>query len=159
MAAFLGDHPMVLTSPIHWGIPLKLGFTNSLSYPLFMVPTLKSFAWPLQSWAINYSWGYTFSNGLPWPLTVPSSAVLHDTFMPSKPVPPGWLLHITKSSLQLGSLCKTASLCSQKTLPRNFHLSDAGFFIITVYFLAPANQHQLSQSFFPFLTLEPESHG
>jgi hypothetical protein len=31
MAAVLGDYPMVLTSPIHWGIPFQLGFTNSLS--------------------------------------------------------------------------------------------------------------------------------
>jgi hypothetical protein len=140
---------MVLTSPIHWCIPLKLGFTNSLSYPLFMVPNCKSFAWPLQSWDINYSWGYTFSNGLPWPLTVPSSAVLHDNFMRSKPVPPGWFLHITKSSCSrrynLGYLWNTVCLCSQKTLPRRFHLSDAGLFIITANFLAPANQHQLSQ--------------
>ena len=36
----------------------------------------------------------------------------------------------------------THSLCSQKTLPRKFHLSDAGLFLITANFLAPANQHQ-----------------
>lgn len=39
----------------------------------------------------------------------------------------------------------THSLCSQKTLPRRFHLSDAGLFLITANFLAPANQHQYSQ--------------
>ena len=33
-------------------------------------------------------------------------------------------------------------LCSQKTLPRRCHLNDAGFFLITANFLAPANQHQ-----------------
>ena len=30
-AAVLGDHSMVLASPIHWGIRLQLGFTSSLS--------------------------------------------------------------------------------------------------------------------------------
>lgn len=44
----------------------------------------------------------------------------------------------------LGYLWNTASLCSQKTLPI-FHLSDAGLFLITTNFLAPANQHQLFQ--------------
>jgi hypothetical protein len=76
------------------------------------------------------------------------SAVLHDTFMFSKPVPPGCLLHITKSShstrYNLGYLWNTASLCSQKTIPR-FQLSDAGLFLIIANFLAPANQHQFSQ--------------
>ena len=75
-----------------------------------------------------------------------ASAVLHDTFMPSKPVPPGWLLHITKSCCStrhnIGYFWNTASLCSQKTLPRRCHLNDAGLFLITANFLAPANQHQ-----------------
>jgi hypothetical protein len=34
-------------------------------------------------------------------------------------------------------------LWSQKTLSR-VHLSDAGHFLITANFLAPANKHQLS---------------
>ena len=38
--AVLGDHPMVLASPIHWGLSLQQGFTNSLSQALFMVPSL-----------------------------------------------------------------------------------------------------------------------
>jgi hypothetical protein len=50
---------------------LELGFTNS-SEALFMVPSLNSFAWPLQSWAINCNWGYTFTNGLQRSLTMPS---------------------------------------------------------------------------------------
>lgn len=29
-----------------------------------------------------------------------ASAAVHDPFMPAKPVPPGWLLHIAKSSYQ-----------------------------------------------------------
>jgi hypothetical protein len=44
MADVLGDHPVVLTAPIPKGVPLKLGFINSLSMALFMVPSLKSFA-------------------------------------------------------------------------------------------------------------------
>ena len=32
-----------------------------------------------------------------------------------------------------------------QTLPRRYHLKDAGLFLITTNFLAPANQHQLSQ--------------
>jgi hypothetical protein len=36
----------------------------------------------------------------------------------------------------------TQPLCSQKTLPRRFHLSDASPFLITANFLAQANQHQ-----------------
>ena len=39
----------------------------------------------------------------------------------------------------------TQPLCSQKTLPRIFHLNGAGLFLISVNFLAPANQHQQSQ--------------
>ena len=31
LAAVLGDHPMVLASPIHWGVPLQLGITNNPS--------------------------------------------------------------------------------------------------------------------------------
>ena len=36
----------------------------------------------------------------------------------------------------------TQPLCSQKTVPRRCHLSDAGLFLITDNFLAPANKHQ-----------------
>jgi hypothetical protein len=78
-----------------------------------------------------------------------TSVVLHDPFMPSKPVPPGRLLYITKYSCsmryKLGYLWNTASLCFQKTIPRRFHLNDAGLFLITTNFLAPANQHLLPQ--------------
>ena len=129
-----------------------------------MVPSLKSFAW------LPFSPGPpTIAEAIPSPMAIhdlsqcQASAFLHDTFMPSKPVPPGWFLHITKSRCSmrynLGYLWNTASLCSQKTLPRRFHLSDAGLFTITANSLAPANQHQLSQQFLPFLTLEPEPHG
>jgi hypothetical protein len=48
-----------------------------------------------------------------------ASAALRDPFMPSKPEPPGWLLHITKSShstkYNLGYLWNTASVLSENT--------------------------------------------
>ena len=52
----------------------------------------------------------------------------------------------------------TASLCSQKTLPK-FSLSDSGLFLTTTYFLAPANQHQFFQLFLLFFTLKTDPHG
>jgi hypothetical protein len=39
-------------------------------------------------------------------------------------------------------ISETQPLCFQKTLPRRFHLNDAGLFLITANFLAPANQYQ-----------------
>ena len=123
---------MVLICPMRWGLPLELGFTKSLSLAHFKVPTLKSFARLFQSWAINCNWHCTFTNGLPWPLTMPSLSCsswhLH-AFKTSTT----WMT-LTKSSCgmryNLGYLWDTASLCSQKTIPRRFHLSDAGLFLI-----------------------------
>jgi hypothetical protein len=43
-AAIYGGHPMVLSSPILWGLLLQLGFTNSLLQALFMMPSLNFFA-------------------------------------------------------------------------------------------------------------------
>ena len=59
----------------------------------------------------------------------------------------------------LSYLWKIFSLGSQKTLPRRFHFSGTSFFLITDNFLAPANQHQLSQKTLLFLTLKSEPHG
>ena len=48
-----------------------------------------------------------------------ASAALHDHFMLSKPVPPGWLLSLTKSShctsYNYGYLCSSASVLSGNT--------------------------------------------
>jgi hypothetical protein len=78
-----------------------------------------------------------------------ASAALHDSLISSKAVLPGLFLHINKYSCStrynLGYLWNTASLCSQKTLSRRFHLGDAGLFLMTANFLAPGNQHRLSQ--------------
>jgi hypothetical protein len=57
----------------------------------------------------------------------------------------------------LGYLWNTASLCSQKTLPSIFHLSDAGLFLISTNFLATANQHNYPSNPFYF-SLESQSH-
>jgi hypothetical protein len=68
--------------------------------------------------------------------------------MSSKSIPPGDSYTLSspavRASYNLGYLWNTASLCSQKTLPW-FHLNDACLFLIAANFLAPANQHQLSQ--------------
>jgi hypothetical protein len=97
----------------------------------------------------------TTTEAAPSPMTFPSlsqcraSAALHDPLVPSKPVPHRWFSHITKYSwsmrYNLGYLWDTASLCSQETIPRRFHLNDACLFLIVANFLAPANQYQLSQ--------------
>jgi hypothetical protein len=54
--------------------------------------------------------------------------------------------YIVSSPEEAGSttlaISEAQSLCSQKTLPRIFHLSDAGLILITTNFLVPANQHQ-----------------
>jgi len=44
VATVLGGHLMVLASSKHCCLPPELGFTNSLSQALFMVPSLYSFA-------------------------------------------------------------------------------------------------------------------
>jgi hypothetical protein len=45
------------------------------------------------------------------------------------------------------SVSETQLLCaeSQETHPKRFHLSDAGLLLITASFLAPVDQHQVSQ--------------
>ena len=82
--------------------------------------------------------------------------------MPSKPVPPGWLLQIIEYSCtmryKLVSLWNTASLYSQKILPR-FHLSNASLFLISANFLAPANCINCPSGFLLLLTLKPEPNG
>jgi hypothetical protein len=42
-----------------------------------MVPSLNSFAWLLQFWAINCNWGYTFNNDLS---QCQASPVIHDAY-------------------------------------------------------------------------------
>ena len=52
-----------------------------------------------------------------------ASAALRDPFMPSKPVPPGWPLHTTKSShstrYNFGYIWNTASVLSKNHFPED----------------------------------------
>jgi hypothetical protein len=80
-----------------------------------------------------------------------TSAALHDYFIPSKPVPPGWFLCITNPAAAQGTTLAISISGKQllqdlrKHLPKDFVSHDAGLFSINANFLAPANQYQLSQ--------------
>ena len=69
-------------------------YISSMAFPELSLWCQDStfFPLPLQCWTLNCYWGYIFSNGLPWPLKLPSSVALHDCFLSSKPKSPGWLL-------------------------------------------------------------------
>lgn len=70
--------------------------------------------------------------------------------MSSKPVLPGQLLdyqvQLSISSTVLAA-SKTQHLHAdpEETVPKEFHLNDAGLFLITANISAPADQHQVSQ--------------
>jgi hypothetical protein len=76
-------------------------FTNSLSWGLFMVPSLNFSPWPLQSWGSNCYWGSIFSNGPLWPLTLPSLKCC------------SWLLHAFKTSTAWVTLTLLRSTASR----------------------------------------------
>lgn len=63
---------LILTSPKHCDLLLKFGstFSSNLSEALLVVPGLKFYSWPFQTNAFNYLWGWIFTNGFLWPLTV-----------------------------------------------------------------------------------------
>lgn len=117
-----------------WGLLLLLGcsFTNSPSWALFIVPRFNFSPRPLQSPAFLQL--LLRVHLLHWPLLASSSHALQLT--PSG-IQNQYLrdLHMTKFSCQhgynVGCLWNPASLCSQKTLPRRFHLSVAGLLLIT----------------------------
>lgn len=117
----------------------ELHFTNIFLQALFTVLSFKFFAWPLQSWAFNCYWDCTFSSGFSWLLAVPC--------LSCSP----WPLHclqnqyhwgnayilpslVASTRWNFGHFWNTASLCSQETLLRRFHLSAAGLFFITTNF-------------------------
>ena len=77
--------------------------------------------------------------------------------MPSNPVQ---LPRFSCQTSTILSASATQLLCadSQETLPRRSHLSDAGLFLITASFSAPANQHQLSQENTGFTSVVLVSH-
>lgn len=63
---------LILASPKHCDLCQKFGstFSSNLCEALLVVLGLKFYAWPLQTNAFNYLWGWIFTNGLSWPLTV-----------------------------------------------------------------------------------------
>jgi hypothetical protein len=74
-----------------------------------------------------------------------ASAALHDPFMSQNQYHLGDSYTLPSPATAQGTtltISETQPLCSQKTLPRRCHLNDAGLFLITANFLAPANQHQ-----------------
>lgn len=74
-----------------------------------------------------------------------ASAALLNSFMPSNQYhlgDPYTLPSPATAQCTTLAISGTQPLCSQKTLPRRCHLNDAGLFLITANFLAPANQHQ-----------------
>ena len=95
-AAVLGDHPMLLASPIHWSLPLQLCLTSSLlSFP--------SWCQASTSCITLCVLGHQLKMRLhlhPCPSLASHSINLQllfmTPFMRSKPVPSGWFFHIAK---------------------------------------------------------------
>lgn len=124
---FLGGRPTVLASSNCWGSLQQLGCTstNCLSWALFMAPTLNFSVWPLQSWVFNSHWGCTFTNGLFWPVTVPSLSgfmwPLHafktsPTWVTFTLAASGWGTTLSPFPLEHDSVCRFSGNTSQKTL-------------------------------------------
>ena len=121
-AAVLGDHPMVLVSPICWGILLQVGFINSSNgfsawcqasdlYDPFTPGLL--IATETAPSLMNF---YGFSQ-------CQASAAFHDPFLPSKPLPPGWLLH-TRSTDAAGGTTLAISGTQLLCALRKHYLED-----------------------------------
>lgn len=79
-----------------------------------------------------------------------NSGALRESFMPSKPKPCRRLTHrqvwVPGCNAALASSgAYFLRAAPEKKLPRRFLLSDAGLFLVTTYFSAPADQHELFQ--------------
>lgn len=142
--AVLGSHPMVLATPkcsvfYNWAALSPVAFLLSATLQrdtLYGTPLI---------WAFYCSWECTFTNGLSWLHTV-----LSLNYSP-------WLIYVFKTSTTRvtlpssaaslrynpGHLWNTASQLlfadSKETLPSGVHLNEAGLFLITDNFSAPAN--------------------
>jgi hypothetical protein len=119
-AAALGGHLTVLASPKHCMTISVLGRQLQLRLHLHQWPSMASHRAEPQLLCVTSSCLQNQYH-LGDPYTLPS---------PAAPEVQPWL-----------SLEHT-TLCFQKTLPRRCHLNDAGLFLITTNFLAPAKQHQ-----------------
>ena len=142
---FLVIMVMVLVSPIHKCLPLQLGFINRFSSQYQASTLLHG---PFSPGSSNVTKAVPSTMASPSLSQCLTSAALHDPFITSKSVHLGisYTLPIPAETwaTTLAINGTQAPLCSLKTLPR-FHFNDAGLFLITVNFLALANQHQLSQ--------------
>ena len=87
-AGLLWGNPIVLGSPMFWGLVLQLGLINSLSEVLLMVLCPNFFAWLLQFW-VNCKGDCTFTNRLLCLFTVPILCCS------------SWALHANKTSITL----------------------------------------------------------
>jgi hypothetical protein len=111
-----------------------------------MVQNLNFSPWPFQSWSFHRYSGCTLAP--PAPLTVPTSAALHDPFMPSNPENRD---SYTRPRLAANMRYNLGHLQTQRlyddsleAIPWRFHLSDAGLFLIPADSSAPANRHPSS---------------
>jgi hypothetical protein len=116
----LGGHLMVLAPPKHCMTPSVQGRQLKLRLHLHQWPSMASHSAEPQLPCMTPSCLQNQYNlGDPCTLPIP-----------------------LQQEYNLGYLWNTDSLCFQKTVPRRCHLNDAGLFLITPNFLAPANQHQ-----------------
>ena len=119
-AAALGGHLMVLASSKHCMTPSVLGHQLQMRLHLLQWPSMTSHSAKSQLFFMTAS-------------CLQNQYHLGDSYtLPSPATAQGTTLAISG----------TQPLCSQKTLLRRCHLNDAGLFLITANFLAPANQHQ-----------------
>jgi hypothetical protein len=132
------------SSPKHCCLLLQLGFTNSLigslhgAKPQFLCMTRSVLGHQLQLRLHLQQWPSMVSHSAEPQLLFMTPTCLQTQYylggcytLPSTATVPGTTLAISG----------TQSLCCQKTLPRRFHLNDAGLFLIT-NFSVPVNQHQ-----------------
>lgn len=160
--AVLGAHTMVLESLRFWNLywnwlHLHQGPVLSSLQGLWfchMEPCLSFSPWLLQSWGISYNSGYPckhdFLKTLFWDSS-PISQCKHQLFS----MTPSYLqsqcqLRLSKTSVHMiCSLCAfwtITSMClSQVNAPRFTICTGSSLFLLIFTFLAPHNQHQLSQ--------------
>ena len=138
-AAVIDDYPTVLVSPVHWGLLMQLGFTDSPHRFSSWCQTSTSFH---DFFSLRLS---TATEATPSPIAFPglsqcrASAVFHDPFHAFKTS----TTRVTLTHYKVQLPARVLSLehgffVLSKTFSRRFHHSDAGFFLITTNFLAPA---------------------
>lgn len=125
---------LILTSPKHCDLLLKFAstFSSNLSEVLLVVPGLKFYAWPLQTNAFNYLWGWIFPNSLLWPLTVSKPSYsqwpLYD--FQTSTICVNITLACSSSGMRYNLSCfQTQFRCAYQEMPsRRFSLNNASLF-------------------------------